>query len=116
MNSSALLFDLAQRSCEKILGAKLTEYAKNVVKDDGRGLEAGVMLQIEDSENKDMEIWGDIISELWHMRRGMRKFDPLISAEWVDVISDGANLTAHSRTSRVEFHVYWAGRREGFFT
>ena len=100
------------RHCAKVLradtwGGELTEYAKNVVKDDGRGLEAGILLQMEDAENKDMAIWGNIISELFHRRRAFRRvLTPLIGAEYVDIISAGMNQTANSRTTHVEFHVY----------
>ena len=108
MNSAALIFELAQQACEKITGSKLTDYAKNVVKDDGRGLEAGLLSQMSCDGNADMTIWGNIISELFHRRRAFRKvFANLIGAELVDIISAGMNQTSNSQTSPYEFHVYW---------
>ena len=107
MNSASLVFDPAQRSRDRILGAKLTEYAKNVAKDDGRGPEAGILLQTEDAENRDVAIWGNIFSELFRRGRAFRRvFTPLIGAGFVDIISAGMGQTANSRATRVEFRVY----------
>ena len=105
MNSDALIFDLAQKACERIHGSNLTDFAKNVVKDDGRGLEAGILLQME--EGNDMTIWGNIISELFHRRRAFRRaFSSRLGAEFVDIISSGMNQTSNSQTTLIEFHVY----------
>ena len=100
MNSAALIFELAQQACERITGSKLTNYAKNVVKDDGRGLEAGLLSQMAGEGNADVAIWGNIISELFHRRRAFRKvFVNLIGAELVEMIIDGMNQTSNSQTT-----------------
>ena len=106
MNSAALISDLSQKACESIDGSKLTDYAKNVVKDDGRGLEAGILLRTEEDDD-DVAIWGVIISELFHRRRAFRRASPSsIGAEYVDIIGAGANQTSNSQTTPCGFHVY----------
>ena len=75
--------------------------------DDGRGLEDGILLQMEGDGNDDVAIWGGIISELFRRRRAFRRaFASSLGAEYVDIISAGANKTSNSQTTPCEFHVY----------
>ena len=107
LDASALAFQIAQRACVEILGDELTEFADNVLKDDGRGLEAGLLWSMESSGSQDFSEWGGIISELHHRRRNLRKkFAPVIGKGYVDIISAGMHRTSSSSISDVEFHVY----------
>ena len=106
LDASALAFDIAQRACVEFLGEELTEYADNVLKDDGRGLEDGLLWSMESSGSQDLSEWGGIISELHHRRRNLRKkFTASLGKEYVDIISTGMHMTSSSSICDVEFHI-----------
>ena len=107
MNAAALCFEVGQRASNQILGRNLSDYARNVLKDDARGLEAGLLWQIEESGERGARLWGNIVSELFHRRKNLRRvYTPLIGKDAVDMISTGMDKTANACTSMAEFHVF----------
>ena len=58
LNAAALAFDVGKRACADIHGANLEDFAHHVLKDDGRGLEAGILWQMEESESQDLSALG----------------------------------------------------------
>ena len=106
-DAATLAFELEQAASVKILGPPLTDYAKNVLKDDGKGLEAGLLRHMEDSNSKDLKLWGSIISELYHRRKNLKKnFPATIGESCVDFIRKYMHMTATSSTTACEFHVF----------
>ena len=73
MEAAALAFELAQEAPRQIIGAPLTDYVTNVLKDDGKGLESGLLQQMEDEYCRGLKMWGGIMSELHHRRKNLLK-------------------------------------------
>ena len=107
MNAAALCFEAGQRASNQILGKNLSDFARNVLKGDARGLEAGLLCQMEESGQSDAKLWGNIVSEMFHRRKNLRRsYGPLIGKDYVDIISTGMDKTANACTSMAEFHVF----------
>ena len=106
-NAAALCFEVGQRASREILGSDLADFARNILKDDARGLEAGLLWQMGPSGASGPNIWGNIISELTHRRKNLRKvYEPVIGKDYIDMISTGMGKTANSCTIIAEFHVF----------
>ena len=107
INASAMAFDSGQRDGADILGAGRADCAQNVMKDDGRGLEAGLLWQMKATEIQDLSARGGIISELRHRRENSRrKFTPAIGKDYVDILRAWIRRTCTSFISNAEPHVY----------
>ena len=82
MEAAALAFELAQEASRQIIGPPLTDYVTNVLKDDGNGIDSGLLQQMEDEYCRDLKMWGWIMSELRHRRKNLVKIPtPIIGKE-----------------------------------
>ena len=73
MNAAALCFEAGQRASNQILGRNLSDFARKVLKDDDVGLKAGLLWQMGESGQSDAMLWGNIVSELFHGRKNLRR-------------------------------------------
>ena len=71
MEAAALAFELAQEAPRQIIGAPLTDYVTNVLKDDGNGLKSGLLQQMEAEYCMGLKMWGGAMSDLHHRRKNL---------------------------------------------
>lgn len=108
MDSASAIFDLSQREIGEIIGAKLTHFDGNFLKDDVSGLEAGTLGNMEIEGGGKLKIRGQSFrSSTAGGGNFVKNFAPMIGDDVVDLISNGAHATSSSTTTSIEAHVYY---------